>query len=170
MSTDKLEVNADTAPTHSVVDLPSGSVAAKMLPYLSREGGKAYLNLLYSELVWDTSLDDGSEFTDVAGSAAQAFIAGTYYHVTSGVRTGLWYCIATTGTTTFDDIRFSLIGNILMWEDSVEHFRQWDGNGWGDNDKFTVLDNVATELDDNGQAILTGTTRVALPFLIRGDE
>jgi hypothetical protein len=156
--------------THGVIDLSNeSSPAAKVLNYFSRENGRAYLYLLYSEIVWDTSLDNGTEFTDVTGAATTAKVVDTWYHVTTGIRTGYWICRNGTSLA-FDDSALSQSGEYLIYTDGNQIFQRWGGNGWGDNGRLTVLDNEDTELDDNGQTILIGTKRVELPFLIRGDE
>ena len=41
------------------------------------------------------------------------------------------------------------------------------GNGWGDNNQFTVVDNQSTETDDNGNSTLIGTASVKLPYFVR---
>ena len=42
-----------------------------------------------------------------------------------------------------------------------------DGDGWGDDDKFQITNNVSTTTDDNGQTILYGQKAIKLPnFLV----
>jgi hypothetical protein len=157
------------APAHDTLALSSIAPAAKVLPYLSRENGRAYLNLLYKEMIWDTTLDDGTEFTDTTGASLTPKVVGTWYHVTDGQHSGYWLCVKAISTD-FNNDSWSRRGDDLIWPSGLAYFKAWDGNGWGDNNAFSVLDNEDTETDDNGQTILIGTKRVELPFLIRGDE
>ena len=45
-----------------------------------------------------------------------------------------------------------------------------NGTSWGDDNKFNIVDNVSTTIDNNAQTILIGQKTVELPYFIAGDE
>jgi|LGOV01.1.fsa_nt_gb hypothetical protein len=54
---------ADKAPAHTLlVPGDTDSPTVKVLPYLTREDGKAYLRLLYKEMIYDVDWGDDSKF------------------------------------------------------------------------------------------------------------
>jgi len=69
MNGDKLSTVASGAPTHELLSLPATNPAAKVLYYLTSENGRAYLQLLFKEMVYDTSWGDDGKFNVVDGSS-----------------------------------------------------------------------------------------------------
>lgn len=46
-----------------------------------------------------------------------------------------------------------------------------NGTTWGDHDNtFSIVDNISTTTDGNGQTVLIGQKTVELPYFIGGDE
>jgi hypothetical protein len=48
--------------------------------------------------------------------------------------------------------------------------KMFDGNSWGDDSKFNIVDNVSTTTDDNGATVLIGQKRIELPYFISAGE
>ncbi len=141
----------------------AGTVAVKVLPYLTRENGKLYLQCLFKEMVYDSGLDSTNDFSSQAESYA-GWTAGTFYEVTDGRFQGYWYCeqslsVALSALTWY----LGVDGNIYYGDaGNGVYLRRWDGNGWGDNNKFDVVDGISTGSDDNGNTYLCGQARVEL--------
>ena len=171
--TGEIQQSEQYSPIHSqALFVPTiGTPSGKAFPYITQENSQYYLQWVYKEMVWDTTKDEGTEFTNKAGSDTTLTVAGEFYHVTSGVNTGYWYCL--TGTTVaFDSTAFSERGDgvLIHGTGTLEYYRRWDGNGFGDNNKFTIVDGEFTETDDNGNTILIGQKRVALPYFTGRNE
>ncbi len=47
-------------------------------------------------------------------------------------------------------------GSVRYYNQPLVYFKLWDGNGWGDDDKFQIADNTVTMLDENGNVIKYG--------------
>ena len=164
--TRKLSSLSTSRPTHRSIDtvnLDSSSVAVKAFPYITQENQQYFLQWVYKELIWDTTLDGGDEFVDVSGADASSKTVGTYYHVTSGNNVGYWYCLITT-TAVFNNSTLSEVNGYLINSDGYKVFKRWDGNGFGDDNTFNIVDGTSTITDDNGNQVIVGQKRVALPY------
>jgi len=45
-----------------------------------------------------------------------------------------------------------------------------NGTSWVDDNKFSIVDNVSTTMDNNAQTVLIGQKTVELPYFIAGDK
>ena len=45
----------------------------------------------------------------------------------------------------------------------------WNGTSWGDDNRFNIVDNQSTVTDTNGETVIVGQKRVALPYHFDGD-
>ena len=151
----------------------SQSAAVKYLTYLSHDDGQLTLNFVYKEMAWDTMVDEGLEFIDiVSATALTSLTVDNYYHITAGSYAGYYQCVDNTITS-------AQIGStIWFYQDSNGSIRcqdgslaleLWDGNGFGDNNQFEIADNQNTLTDDNGNSVLYGTARAALPYFYVGE-
>ena len=155
---------------HLSINLGASSPAVKTLDYLSRENGRAKLMYAYKEMVWDTTLDTGTEFQTVDSSASVSFVPGTYYFVNLGLLRGNAYLCVTSVTTYLETLVEHSDGNLYGVSSNVLYMKKWDGNGWGDNNQFEIVDNQSTLTDDNGNTVLYGTASFDLPYFIGDDE
>jgi len=167
--TDKLQTNSDRAPTHKTLDLANGnSPTVKAFPYITQENSQYYLQWVYKEMIWDTTLDDSTEFTDIAPATVIGSVTdGQGLNVTSGDLNGYWISQSTTNhTTSFDSDGWVEVDGKLYWSNSggAAWFKRWNGNGFGDDNKFNIVNGESTVLDDNGNAVIVGQKRVTLPF------
>ena len=92
---------------------------------------------------------------------------GQGLNVTSGDLNGYWISQSTANhTTSFDSDGWVEVDGKLYWSNSsgAVWFKRWDGNGFGDDNGFNIVDGESTVLDDNGNSVLVGQKRVALPF------
>jgi len=157
--------------SHSNLDLYNNDGSAvKTLDYLSRKGGRAKLMYAYKEMVWDTTLDTGTEFQTVDSSASVSFVPGTYYFVNLGLLRGNAYLCVTSVTTYLETLVEHSDGNLYGVSSNVLYMKKWDGNGWGDNNQFEIADNQSSLTDDNGNTVLYGTASFDLPYFIGDDE
>ena len=160
-------------PVHSPL-MPYGSSnpAVKVFPYLTRLNGKAYLNLVFKEM------KHGSYLAPTVVTAASAtYTQNLTYKISIAGCTLYGKVIKWIGTTTTSAIDWSLYdvsptGVIYLLSTGVVYTnaKLYDGDSWGDDSKFNIVDNVSTTLDDNGQTILIGQKTVELPYFIAGDE
>ena len=120
-------------------------------------------------MVWDSSLDSGDEFITITEVSTELKSAGQHYRVTDGTFQGYWFCELSTSAP-FDNAMWSVNSDgSLCWRDGAAYFKRWDGNGFGDNNQFEIADNQNTLTDDNGNSVLYGTARVALPYFYVGE-
>lgn len=170
----KISYGSNTFPRHEtlelVIPLSPYPSTAKALPYLSREDGRAWLHVLYKEMVYDTTVDTSGEFTSIT-EATTTKTAGESYKVTDGLFEGYWRWKITTAAQLTASAFYEVDGNLYYDKIANGVFAtRWDGNGWGDDNTFTVLDNESTETDDNGNTIIVGQKRIALPYFIGEGE
>jgi hypothetical protein len=165
--TGSLSTHAPNAPEHALSDIAQGDVTVKAFPYITSENQQYYLQWVYKEMKWDTGLDNTSEFVAISGADITEKTVGTLYLVNPSVegRVGAWYCTATTSLDIDNTAWTENSEGELMTNAGVTYFTRWDGNGFGDNNKFTIVNNESTEPDENGNTIIVGQKRVALPNL-----
>ncbi|MEE8598134.1 MAG: hypothetical protein V3S69_01190, partial [Dehalococcoidales bacterium] len=102
------------------------------------------------------------EFIDRSDTDTTLTVAGNYAHITSGTFQG-YYRVVLPTSIAMTDTRWARNSNgDIIYENAAVYFEMWDGNGWGDDNKFTVLSNEATETDDNGNTIVVGQKRIEL--------
>jgi hypothetical protein len=162
-----LNVGSDQKPTHDTINitLPTGS-AVKTLDYLSSLNGVATLNYAYKEMVYDTGKDTVSDFTSVNATISNSYVAGTYYYFQNE---GLvWLCVTSITSTVRGTGNWTRIGDsIILNSNNNVYFKLWNGNGFGDNNKFEIIDNQAVLTDDNGKPALYGSALFYTQHFIR---
>lgn len=157
-------------PTHVplVLSGDTSSPTVKAFPYITSENSQYYLQWVYKEMIWDLTLDSTAEFTTISGADVSLKVVDTIYFVvsSSGGRNGAWVCKIATSLS-IDDPTWSLgVNSELIASLGTVYFTRWNGNGFGDNNKFTIINGEGTETDDNGNTVLIGQKRVALPFFV----
>jgi hypothetical protein len=148
------------------INAPVNSPIVKTFPYITSENSQYYLQWVYKEMIWDTSADRTAEFTAILGSDTSAKTVGTLYFVTSSDkgRNGAWRCGYATNVP-IDHATWTVDSDgSLLASNSLVYFKRWDGNGFGDDNNFNIVSGESTVLDDNGNAVIVGQKRVALPF------
>jgi hypothetical protein len=167
-------------PSHLVVDVVNTSnPAAKILPYLTRENGKLFLHSVFKEMKFDTGADltadktsitAGTPFTATANTLVQLSgfdntIFNTFFLLYSDKTAVTW------AASTFNNYFIDGSGNIIDSAGGVNIvLKPWNGNGWGDDNAFDIVDNVSTTTDDNANTILIGQKRIELPMFIGDGE
>jgi len=152
---------------HEGIPIGMGNAGAtaptvKTFPYITSENSQYYLQWVYKEMIWDTALDNSAEF-NIKSETNTVWVVGDYYHITDGPFRGHWYCVYDPNTALTNAI-FSEVNGNLIGSNGFVYFKRWDGNGFGDDNKFNIVSGESTVLDDNGNAVLIGQKRVALPF------
>jgi len=151
----------------------SKTPAVKILPYLTKYNSRAQINMIFKEMIWDNNKDtlgDTGFGEVVVDSNSFTYTKGNVYRLKGNAGALLDEDIqALTGFTWSEDqINQMFIDKDGNIRDNVtgglsSAIKLWDGNGWGDNDKFRIIDNVSTMLDDNDQTILYGQKAIKLP-------
>lgn len=138
----------------------NNSSAYKTLPVVVKENDQLWLYYLSTQLVWDTTLDSGTEFVDRSGTASEGYTEGIYYHVTGGKFQGYWRS-ESSATINLDtsDWYIGTDGNIYNSVGSLR-LSVWQGNGWGDDNLITVLDGEGTKTDLNGNTVKVSCHKV----------
>lgn len=164
---------SSTPPTHNQILPINGIVpAVKVFPYLTRKNGKAYLNLVFKEMKYGSYLAP----TTVTASSATYTQNRTYKINIAGCALD-GKVIKWVGTTATSAIDWSLYdvsptGVIYLLSTGVVYTnaKLYDGDSWGDSNKFEIVDNVSTTTDDNGQTVLIGQKTVELSYFIDAGE
>ena len=147
-------------PTHNTINLDnSDSPASKSIPALVEfDNGEYGVSYMQEEMVWDYTADAGTEATSIAGTVAQnANPVGTFIKITSGGYAG-YYIVSSLQSASSWDTLYTAGGYIrngnAYTSTGVLMATAWDGNGFGDNDKFGQLTN-GTLTDINGNTVQT---------------
>jgi len=143
---------------------PNASPAVKLLPYISHENGRKYLYLLFKEMFWDTSKDVTGEFTSITDTTT-TMTAKESYFVTNGNFVGYWKWHSTIAVPLNSAAYFEKDGRLYWEKNSGSIAERWNGTGWGDDNKFDVIDNTDVVTDQNGNLALVGMRRIALEHL-----
>ncbi|MCJ8292933.1 MAG: hypothetical protein MJK15_00870 [Colwellia sp.] len=135
----------------------------------------ASLQLTYKEMVYDVTRSVVTDFTEVSGSGVFNFIVGDTYYFNNidfhGYRGGVYTCrraISNTPLVISTLTTEQSTGDITGESSGVMQlfFEVWDGNGWGDNNKFEIADNQNALTDLNDNSALYGTAITKLQFYI----
>ncbi len=160
-------------PVHSKLNPINGVVpAVKVFPYLTRLNGKAYLNLVFKEMKY------GSYVAPTAvTNASSTYTQNMTYKINIAGCALDGKVINWVGTTATSAIDWSLYdvsptGVIYLLSTGVVYAnaKLYDGDSWGDSNKFEIVDNVSTTTDDNGQTVLIGQKTVELNYFIDAGE
>ena len=142
--------------------------AVKALDYLASESGQGKFCLVYKEMVYDVTAENGNTFTEVIGSDTQSSLSvGDLYFVNIPTIQGFYRNVLSVTGARLDDTRWNkdTNGNI-RWSNGDIAMEVWNGTGWGDNNQFEVVDNQSTLTDDNGNTVLYGTASLRTQFFI----
>ena len=120
-------------------------------------------------MYWDTTKDATQEFTDITEATGQKD-SGESYHVTNGEFVGYWKWKLSTASSLVGANWFEKDGNLYNVGSSVIFATRWDGTGWGDDNQFDVVDGTDAVEDLNGNNVVVGQARVALPYLTGKDD
>ena len=158
-----MQASSNYLPVHEAITLAApanNSSGLKTLSLAAEENGQLFLYYLSTELIWDTTLDSGSEFIDRSGTASEGYTEGFYYHVTGGKFQGYWRS-ESSATINLDtsDWYIGADGNIYNSVGSLR-LSVWAGNGWGDDNLITVLDGEGTKTDLNGNTVKVSCHKV----------
>lgn len=170
----KLDTGNDYKPTNNIL-LTVGNTntpTVKVFPYLTRKNGKAYLNLVFKEMKYGSYLAP-TTVTEASATYTQNL---TYKINIAGCALD-GKVIKWVGTTATSAINWSLYdvsptGVIYLLSTGVVYTnaKLYDGDSWGDSNKFEIVDNVSTTTDDNGQTVLIGQKTVELSYFIDAGE
>jgi len=156
---------------HTTLAQPTNnSHAVKALSTLTEINGQLFIDYKGKEMVWDTTLDNGAEFTDInMATIMNSTPVGTYVHMTDGdfrgwyLTTNLWS--STSYQTQYDagNITLDIDGN-LMATNGLIILTKWNGNGWGDDNLIDIVDGVTTGTDLNGNTVTKFNQRGVKPL------
>lgn len=157
---------------NSPITIGGTTGAIKVFPYLTRSNGKAYLNLVFKEMKYGSYAAP----TVVTAASAAYTINMTYKINIAGCaldgKVIQW--TATTATSAIDwslyDVSPTGVIYLLSSGAVYANARLYDGDSWGDDSKFNIVDNVSTTTDTNGAIVLIGQKRVELPYFISAAE
>jgi hypothetical protein len=166
---------AGAAPTHDTINLAGvDSPCGKYFIYLHiNDYNIVEPYVVGKEMVFDSGADSANEFVAINSSnAATDPVVNTLYScdgtLTSALRNGVWLNITAT-TISFDSTAWvkGEDGNIYHnTSGGTVYFVPWDGNGFGDSNKFSIVDGEAYETDYNGNTIKVLCHKINLPFQI----
>jgi hypothetical protein len=150
--------------THNPVNLLQADVAVKALFTLSQENGRYVCDVKFKEMKWDTGNDAWSDTGSLTAVNGTTMTQYNIYKVTqsgSAMEGRLVYILAPSVQIN-DWAVLSVIDGKIVTDSGVTYttMRLWDGNGWGDDNKIDIVDNVTTTTDDNGNTVLIGNKRV----------
>ena len=147
-------------------DANGGSI--KILPYLSSTGGTAKITLVYKELKYDYDLTVGGiGYSEIDGSVNQNLIKGHIYLINGGPLDG--FIVQAHATGEFGLGEYHIDANNVIYNTSNNPetgLIRWNGNGWGDDNKFQFQNGQHKRLDDNGQSIQYGTQQAITRYFI----
>jgi hypothetical protein len=174
-SDESLAPSAYYQPEHDVIPLGSrssdGNVpTVKTFPYITQENSQYYLQWVYKEIIWDT----------LGGAPLQLFQGELSYTVLVGdvvqfigfttIPNKVYMRQVNTQSGTFTNSGMSNLmedanGNLVLDTTGVTYWTPYyTESEMGDNNKFDVVDSEATVTDDNGNSVIVGQKRVALPY------
>jgi hypothetical protein len=161
-------------PNTSIMTLAGvvGVPTVKAFPYLTRSNGKAYLQLVFKEMKYGSYT---APTTVTAASTTYTF--GNEYKINIAGCSLDGEIIQWIGTTTTVAVDWSLYdmnvdGSLYAISSGTVYTnaKMFDGNSWGDDNKFNIVDNVSTTTDDNGATVLIGQKHIELPYFISAGE
>ena len=154
------DVSFGQSPNHETINLVSGGPAGKVLDYLSSENNVGKLLFAFKEMSFDASIAAGATFEDILGSASQnTMVIDRYYNITSGFIAGYYRTIIQHTVQALDNEAywFKDTNGDIRDPSGILVLSIWNGNGWGDNNQFEIIDNKSTQIDDNGNEVIYGT-------------
>lgn len=139
-----------------------GSTAVKVVNYLTSALGTYNVHFLYKGMMYDTTTDAGSDanFINRSDTDTTLTVIGDYCHITDGTFQGYYRIVNDTSVAMAAGIwSRDSEGNITDANGDI-YFELWDGNGFGDDNKFQVISNQESFTDDNGNTGVRGTAKL----------
>lgn len=151
--------------THPILHSASSGYdyAVKFIDYVSDENGRLVMNLMYQEIVMDSTADHDTAHNNVTGSSISTKTAGQIYNITSGTWQGTWLC-KITNSIAFDAFAATLFDDKLMSSSGGVYYTKWDNTGWGDDATFKAPVSATNYIDENGKNYIVGNHEMKLPY------
>ena len=172
-STNKLSPTGTFPVINNQITIGGTTTAVKVFPYLTTENGRKVVNLVFKEMKFDTSTDTANEqiLITSANQTTDGVVGSEYYvdQSVSGILSGkILRC----------KIAFTIDWNSTAWVDlgngnygipssSSVYLEQVISMGWGDDNKFNIIGNVSTTVDDNGNTVLIGQKKIVTPYFAK---
>jgi len=160
-------------PTHETINADGGDYpAVKSFPYLTQSNSRAQMNIVFKEMKWDVGSDNPADIIAAPAGTALTLKKGDLIRpsgfnntLINGLVIILRYDFSSSFIASFWDGFFIDSNNKLRNpEGAIPYYLEiWDGNGWGDDNKFQITNNVSTLQDDNNQTVLYGQKSIKLP-------
>jgi hypothetical protein len=169
-STGKLVSDGDTwKNSHTPTYVLGTGPAIKTLDYLSHDNNVAKLCYAYKEMVWDNGAAVSTNFSNQSGSVLNSTLqVGVLYNITSGRYSGYYRCVINNISVALNDEGYWGLdskGNMTN-NSGVIAMELYNGNGFGDNNKFEITNNQSTLTDDNGNSVLYGSASFDTQYFI----
>jgi len=150
-------------PEHAPVELNGNSGSAiKLFDKVVHEDGVANLHFHYKDMIYDTEINSGTDITfiDRSDTDTTLTVIGDYCHITSGTFQGYYRIVNDTSVAMSANLwSHDIEGNIIDANGGI-YFELWNGNGWGDDDMFQIVNNQGSFTDDNGNVGVRGTAKL----------
>ncbi len=154
---------------HTNISLDSSSNAVKTLDYLSSNNGAAKLCYAYKEMIYDDGANNAGDFTVVDGTVTSAYAQGETYRIITGAGNVVKTFMQSSRSLRYTDYTELSNGDVTDSSGTI-FFVGWDGNGWGDDNQFQIVDNQDSFTDDNGNVGVRGTASFDTQYFIDGSN
>jgi hypothetical protein len=157
-SNGQLRTGNSVSPIHdSIAYANPNSATVKTLDYTSSEEGVANLFFVYKEMIYDSTKDSTNELIAVATvGTSRTWVEGELCHIQD-------IDLAVRVELSISGVSFNqFVETAQGWVNSggATVFTTWDGNGFGDDDMFQVVNNQESFTDDNGNIGVRGTAKL----------
>jgi len=133
--------------------------ALKTLPYLTDHYNNAYINIIFKEMIKD--VDYNTVTDEIDGTVEQDLTGDTIVAINGGPLDGYIIRVPYTSTFSIDQCHLDVNGNIYdASNNNISDLTLWNGNGYGDDARFNIIDKVKFINDINGNKILIGQKRI----------
>ena len=152
----------ETVPSHNIITLDSSnSPAVKFIETIAvDDDGMAHYQVMAEEMEWDFDVITTNFTNRTSSDTSYINNINGLYHITDGVFEGYYILKSSfSAALSADGWYVDLSGNILY--DNVIYLSKWDGDGFGDNNKFNQLTN-GTRTDLNGNTVKTIVSSIPL--------
>lgn len=149
-----IDAAAYAYPEHDTINLVGDGPACKVLFSLCEVDGFKSIQMHYKEMVVSSNSNAHNDFTPISESTTTKS-AGDKLFVNEGQFSGYWEWLVTTSSKLSEVYWVEVNGNLLA--SGLVYAKRWDGDGWGDDNKFQITDNKSYLADDNGNIVQYGT-------------
>ncbi len=154
---------------HTNISLDSSSNAVKTLDYLSSDNGVAKLCYAYKEMIYDDGANNAGDFTVADGTATSAYAQGETYRIITGAGNVVKTFMQSSRSLRYTDYTELSNGDVTDSSGTI-FFVGWNGNGWGDDNQFQIVNNQESFTDDNGNVGVRGTASFDTQYFIDGSN